>query len=146
MEYRSIVCPIDDSELSRKGEETAAYLSICSGARLILVHIVEKWYKSAAVTTDSKEWNDLHNKWLNDGRDLLKKEEEKLRKDGVKNIEAVLREGDIAYEIIAVAKERHADLIVMTTNRDSTVTKFLMGSLIDDVTRKAHCPVLWVFE
>lgn len=146
MEYRSIVCPVDGSESSNKGVETAGYLSKCSGGRLILLHVVEKWYRSSAVSTDSKAWNDLHNEWLNDGRELLKKEEERLRKDGVKNIETVLREGEAAYEIIATAKERHADIIVMTTHRDTTVTKFFMGSLIDQVTRKVHCPVLWVFE
>ena len=146
MEYRNIVCPIDDSELSRRGEETAAYLSKCSGGRLILLHVVEKWYKSSAVSTDSKAWNKLHNEWLNDGRELLKREEEKLRMDGVKNIESIIREGDAAHEIVAVAKERRADLIVMTTHHESPVTKLFMGSLIDEVTSMSRCPVLWIFE
>jgi nucleotide-binding universal stress UspA family protein len=146
MEYRSIVCPIDGSPLSMKGEETAAYLSKCSGGRLILLHVVEKWYKSSAVTTDSKAWNNLHNEWLNDGRELLKKEEEKLRADGVINIESVIREGDAAHEIIEVAKQRNADLIVMTAHHHSPVTKLFMGSLIDEVTRMSRCPVLWIFK
>lgn len=145
MEFRSIICPIEETDLSKKGEETAGYLGKLSGGRLILLNVVEKWYKSSSVSTDSKEWNDLHNEWLEDGRRLLRNVEQRLRKEGVVNIEAVLREGDPAYEIVALAKERHADIIVMATHNYAPVTKLFMGSVIDDVTRKAKCPVLWLF-
>lgn len=145
MEYRLIVCPVDDSELSEKGEKAAAYLSRLSGARLILLHVVEKWYHSAHLVTDSKEWQTLHDEWLDTGRDLLEKEEVKLRKEGVINIETVLREGDAAYEIVAVARERKADLIVMATQHYSVMGRLFMGSVIDRVTKKAPCPVLWIF-
>ncbi len=146
MEYRSIICPIDGSKLSEKAEEAAAYLSKLSGARLILLHVVEKWYHSSYMATDSKQWDTLHNEWLNDGRKLLEREEDKLRKEGVINIETVLRDGDAAYEIVAVAKERRADIIVMVTHNYSAVGKLFMGSVIDSVTKKAPCPVLWIFE
>lgn len=146
MEYRSIVCPIDDSKLSEKAEETAAYLSKLSSARLILLHVVEKWYKSLYMATDSRDWNKLHNKWLDEGRDLLKREEEKLRKVGVINIETALRDGDAVYEIVALATERRSDLIVMATHHYTTVGKIFMGSITDRVTKIAPCPVLWIFE
>lgn len=145
MEYRNIICPIEDTDLSKRGEETAAYLSKLSGGRLILLHVVEKWYKSSAVSTDSKEWNSLHNEWLEEGRQLLKDVEEKLRKDGVKNIESVLKDGDPASEIVALAKKRQSDILVMATHHYSPVTKLFMGSVIDEVTRKAPCPILWIF-
>lgn len=141
MEYRSIICPINDSTLSEKGEETAAYLSKNSGARLILMHVVEKWHHSSYMATDSKEWNALHNEWLDDGRKLLEREEAKLKRVGVINIETVLREGDSAYEIIAVAKERRTDLIVMATHHYSIVGRLF----IDRVTKKTPCPILWVY-
>ncbi len=145
MEYRNIICPIEDTDLSKRGEETAGYLSKLSGGRLILLHVVEKWYKSSAVSTDSKEWNSLHNEWLDEGRRLLKDVEEKLRKDGVKNIESVLKDGDPASEIVALAKKRQSDILVMATHHYSPVTKLFMGSVIDEVTRKAPCPILWIF-
>lgn len=146
MEYRCIICPVEDSKLSEKGEDAAAYLSKLSGGRLILLHVVEKWYHSQAIATDSKEWNRLHNEWLEIGRQILKREEERLRKDGVINIETVLRDGDSAYEIIALAKERRADVIVMATYHYSAMDRIFSGSLIDKVTKKAPCPVLWIFD
>ncbi len=65
-EYRSIVCPINDSTLSIKGEEIAAYLSKLSGARLILLTVVTKWNSAEPMTTDSREWSDIHDMWIDE--------------------------------------------------------------------------------
>ncbi len=144
-EYRSIVCSVNDSSLSLKGEETAAYLSKLSGARLILLTVVNKWNKAEPMTTDSREWSDIHDMWLGEGRALLEKAEDNLREQGVINIETVLREGEIITEIIAEASKRKADLIVMSLHR-IPMKRFLPWSIMNKITRKAPCPVYWVFD
>ncbi|HBR18118.1 MAG: hypothetical protein A3G39_03630 [Deltaproteobacteria bacterium RIFCSPLOWO2_12_FULL_43_16] len=146
MEYKNIICPVDGSELGDRAMEEAAYISKVSGAKLILLNVVEKWYRSADVVTDSPEWQEIHEKWLNEGSELLKKEEARLKKEGINNIESVLRDGDASHEIIALATERRADLIVMSSHRYSPVGKIFMGSITDRVTKKSLCPVLWVFK
>jgi len=146
MEYNNIICPVDGSELGDKTMEEAAYISKISGAKLILLNVVEKWYRSADVVTNSPEWQEIHEKWLDEGMELLKREDARLKKEGINNIEPVLRDGDAAYEIIALAMERRADLIVMASHRYSPLGKLFMGSVIDKVTKKAPCPVLWVFK
>lgn len=146
MEYKTIICPIDGTELMEKAEEVATYLSKISGAKLILLYILEKWYKGASFETGSKEWAEIHEGWLNEGKALLKREEAKLREKGTKNIEAVLRDGEAAYEIIAEAKEENADLIVMATHHYSAAGKLFWGSVTDRVTKKSPCPILWVFK
>jgi len=146
MEYKNIICPVDGSELGDHAMEEAAYISKVSGAKLILLNVVEKWYRSADVVTDSPEWQEIHEKWLNEGIELLKKEEARLKKEGINNIESVLRDGDASHEIIALAMERRADLIVMSSHRYSPVGKIFMGSITDRVTKKSPCPVLWVFK
>ena len=127
-------------------EKEASYISKISGAKLVLLYVLEKWYKAADVESGSKEWSEIHEGWLNDGKALLKKEEVKLREKGVKNIEAVLRDGEAAYEIIAEAKEGNADLIVMATHHYSSAGKLFWGSITDRVTKKSSCPVLWVLK
>ena len=42
MEYNNIICPVDGSELGDKTMEEAAYISKISGAKLILLNVVEK--------------------------------------------------------------------------------------------------------
>ncbi len=146
MQLRNIVCPVDGSELTGKVLNAAAYLSKVSDARVILVNVVERWYKAQPLVTDSKEWQAIHDGWLKEGKELLEKEAERLKKMGVKHIDTVLSDGDAAYEIIALANERNADLIVMATHRYSPVGKLFHGSITDKVTRKSPCPILWLFQ
>ncbi|MCR4287298.1 MAG: universal stress protein, partial [Deltaproteobacteria bacterium] len=117
MQLRNIVCPIDGSELTGKVLNAAAYLGKVSDARIILVNVVERWDKAQPLVTDSKEWQAIHEGWLKEGKELLEKEAGKLKKMGVKHVDTVLSDGDAAYEIIALANERSADLIVMATHR-----------------------------
>ncbi|MBI5903316.1 MAG: universal stress protein, partial [Deltaproteobacteria bacterium] len=93
----------------------------------------------------SPEWQKIHEDWVAKGRELLEAEAGKSREYGLKNLQTVLREGDATHEIIALAVEQQADLIVMATHRYSPVGKLFMGSVTDKVSRHAPCPVMWVF-
>lgn len=145
MDYKLIICPIDNSGLKDKAIEVASYISGMSGAKLVLLNVVEKWYRSEPMVTDSPEWTAIHEDWLNEGRELLDAEAKRLVDRGVKNVETILSEGDAAHEIVAEAIKNRADLIVMATHRYSAAGKFFMGSVTDRVTKKSPCPVLWVF-
>jgi nucleotide-binding universal stress UspA family protein len=59
---------------------------------------------------------------------------------------ATLREGQAATEILAAAKEFHADLIVIGTHRRGTLARFFMGSTSQAVLRHAPCPVMFVTD
>lgn len=146
MTYKNILCPLDGTDLMEIAEEAAASIAKISGAKIILLYVVEKWYKGADVETGSAEWAKIHEGWLSEGKALLEKEAAKLGEKGVTNIEVALRDGEAAYEIIAEAKEENADLIVMASHRYSAAGKLFWGSVTDRVTKKSPCPVLWVFK
>jgi nucleotide-binding universal stress UspA family protein len=55
-----------------------------------------------------------------------------------------LRMGAVALEIVALAEELGAGLIVMGSRGLGGVRRALMGSVSDSVVRHAHCPVLVV--
>ncbi|MBI5236324.1 MAG: universal stress protein [Deltaproteobacteria bacterium] len=145
MQYKTIVCPVDATELADAALSQAAYVASISGAKLILLNVVEKWYRSAHVATDSPEWQHLHEDWLKEGEKLLQDIAAKARERGVKDLEMVAREGDAAHEIVALAVEKRADLVVMATHRYSPVGKLFMGSVTDKVSRHSPCPVMWVY-
>lgn len=145
MEYKHIICPIDGTEITEKGLEHAAYICKVSGAKLTLLHVVEKWYRAAHLVTDSQEWTSIHEEWMNKGREILDSAAKRLQGQGIHNIETVLREGDASHEIVALSVESRADLIVMATHRYSPMGKLFMGSVIDRVTKKSPCPILWIF-
>lgn len=145
MEYKTVVCPVDGTELSDKTLKHAAYLSKVSGAKIILLHVMEKWHHAGHLVTNSPEWETIHKEWLNEGRAVLEKDTEQLRALGAVHVDTLLREGDASHEIVAAAEEKGADLIIMATHRYSPIGKLFAGSITDNVTRKAPCPVLWVF-
>lgn len=147
MQYKTIVCPIDASnpKLTEAATAQAAFICKLSGAKLILLNVVERWYRSAHLVTDSKEWKNIHENWLKEGEEAVKKVAASLKAEGVKEIDVEVRDGDAAHEIVATAVEGRADLIVMATHRYSTVGKLFLGSVTDKVSKHSPCPVLWVF-
>ena len=57
---------------------------------------------------------------------------------------SVVKVGAAWEEIIRVAAEEHADMIVMATQGRTGLERFMLGSVADRVVRRAPCPVLTV--
>jgi len=77
-------------------------------------------------------------------RELLRKQSWRVKAAGGTVAGAHLRMGAAALEIVALAEELGADLIVMGSRGLGGVRRALMGSVSDSVVRHAHCPVLVV--
>jgi nucleotide-binding universal stress UspA family protein len=59
-------------------------------------------------------------------------------------VEHRLGGGEAAAEILRVARESGADLIVMGTQGRTGLSRVLIGSVAEDVLRKAPCQVLTI--
>lgn len=59
-------------------------------------------------------------------------------------VRTLVRAGSAPREIVAIAKEEHADLVVPGTHGLGEVERLLVGSVADRVVRTAPCPVLTV--
>jgi nucleotide-binding universal stress UspA family protein/quercetin dioxygenase-like cupin family protein len=59
-------------------------------------------------------------------------------------VEHRVAEGDAPDEIVRLARSENCELIVVGTHGRSGLGRFLMGSVAEEVLRKAHCPVLVV--
>lgn len=59
-------------------------------------------------------------------------------------VEHLLLEGDPAEVLVRLASERQVELIVMGTHGRSRLARLLMGSVAEQVVRRAPCPVLVV--
>jgi nucleotide-binding universal stress UspA family protein len=57
---------------------------------------------------------------------------------------AHLRMGGVAEEIVALAKDLEANLIVMGSRGHGGVRRAIEGSISDVIVRRAHCPVMTV--
>ena len=73
-------------------------------------------------------------------KDLVMKAAEKLRAAKL-DVSTDLVEGNPKSQIIDIANEWHADMIVLGSHGRSGLNRFLMGSVSQDVVRHAHCSV-----
>lgn len=133
----TILHPTDFSEYSAGAFQVAHALARDYQAKLIVMHVTvpPPLVYAEAMPIDLP-------------MDVLSEDHEKLvamiPKNALVPIETCLKEGDPATEILGVAKQDHCDLIVMGTHGRSGITRLLMGSVTEDVLRKATCPVLTV--
>jgi nucleotide-binding universal stress UspA family protein len=57
-------------------------------------------------------------------------------------IEHRFETGNAAAEVLRTAEQTNADLIIMGTHGRSGVERVFLGSVAENVLRKAQCPVL----
>jgi nucleotide-binding universal stress UspA family protein len=79
-------------------------------------------------------------------RTMLDAQAEKVRALGGTVAQAHLRMGKAHHEVVGLAEEIGAGLIVMGSRGRGGMRRALMGSVSDSVVRHAHCPVLVVRE
>jgi nucleotide-binding universal stress UspA family protein len=148
-----VLLATDGSKEAELAARTAADLAQKTGSELHVVHV----FSIAPVgSTVYLEATDLQGEALEvkaeersseqRAREMLEAEVGKVRSAGGTLVEAHLIEGRIAPEIVALAEEIGAGLIVMGSRGRSGIRRALMGSVSDAVVRHAHCSVLVVRE
>ncbi len=66
----------------------------------------------------------------------------KLEEAGLNRVRTVVRDGVPAEEILKVAKEENAELIILGYGEENGLSRFISGSVARDVEKKAKVPVL----
>ena len=141
--YRRILCGIDFSACSLAAFAYAKSLATGTGAHIDAVsvlHIVPLIdTSSAAALYYPGLTNEIQERLANRLESLALE----ARTTGA-DVEAITGEGSPYQEIIRLATERHADLIVLGASGHGAVDRLLFGSTINHVVRQAACPVLTV--
>jgi nucleotide-binding universal stress UspA family protein len=81
----------------------------------------------------------VENNMLLEGETILADAQKALFDLGIKNVDCIQKEGDPSSEILALAKEKSADLIVVGARGRSDIERFLLGSVSHRVASYAHC-------
>jgi nucleotide-binding universal stress UspA family protein len=141
---KKILVPLDGSAFAEHAVETARALADRDGASidLVLVHqpVVPASRLGGAPSRDPR---------MDDERRLGEEQYiERInigeRSRSALDVRAVMRDGDVADEIVAQAREGGADLIAMTTHGRGGVGRMWLGSVADRVIRSSPVPVLLV--
>ena len=144
IEIRRILCPIDFSDYSRRAldhaiaiarwyESTVTVLHVFSTAPVAAVGAGPVVLEPIVLTAVDRD------QLLADTKAFAQTESA----PGI-TIEAVVRAGNTAGEILEQADTMKAELLVIGTHGRSGFERLLLGSVAEKVLRKASCPVMTV--
>lgn len=143
--FTRIACAIDFSDCSTMALRYALSLAQKAGARLTLVHVIEasppgpevedaapsarRGFEASLATAERRARAQLESLIRDDGR-------------AGGPVDTVVATGKPYREILRVAGEARADLLVAGTHGRGTVDRMLFGSTAQHLVRQASCPVL----
>jgi nucleotide-binding universal stress UspA family protein len=131
---QTILYPTDFSKHAEYAFPLACSLARDYGARLVILHAVAPpimFGEGVAVPPP-----------VDDKQALQEKLNQLQAPDSRISVERRLLDGDPASEILHVAAETKCGMIVMGTHGRTGLGRLLMGSVAEQVVRKAPCPVL----
>jgi len=140
---KKIVCPTDFSAPSLKGVDYAVELVKLFQAELVVAHVLHDLPprpNDPNISFEVPEYERILHKEFADKLDELVK----TRIPKTIKALAVLGHGNAAKEIVRIAGETKADLIVIAAQGHTAWHNLVMGSVAEKVVRHATCPVFVV--
>lgn len=139
-----ILLAIDDSKFSHAATEALASQIRSHDAEVLVLEVVEPrlyatppqmapWYAPELGAQIKEELDHAH--------ETVAHAIEQLQERGFSRVESRVVEDEIRAGILNVAKEWHADLIILGSHGRKGVQRFLLGSVSEAVARHAPCSV-----
>ena len=150
--YRHILVPLDGSRSGSLALKHAREIALKFGSKVTLIRVVSHSKVAAAglaspesmaaaeMVFEEAQREDAVN--LAQAKAYLANHRRALERAGVKEAATYGELGDAGEIILAYAKKRKADLIVMTTRGRSGFARAFLGSVADELIRSAVAPVL----
>ncbi|MDO8640535.1 MAG: universal stress protein [Nitrosarchaeum sp.] len=134
--YMKILVPIDGSEYSEKALFHACDIAKNYQANLVLLYVVEK---SLSINLlDRKEYLEILRKF---GNNILIKGKKITNDKGIDS-KIIIKEGNIANEIIKLAKNEKCNLIVVGSKGLGSTARFFLGSVSNKLANNSPCSIL----
>jgi nucleotide-binding universal stress UspA family protein len=142
---RKIILATDFSEASQNAVRHAVWLATSLHAELKILHVFEPsgWVVPSPYyfTPGFEQWVDASlEKTRLKGKESLQGLAESLDMQ----VETIFAEGRIGKEIVRIAAEHRADLLILGTHGYTGWNHLTIGSIAEFVVRHASCPVLTV--
>ena len=143
IELRRILTATDFSQHSKNALRYAAAFAKAFNAEVIVVHVLEKadFLSNLPPVADGYLPPDLPEVQEKHARVLC---EQELAEVGLSQARVLLPHGNPYAEIVQVAKDEEADLIIVGTHGRGMLAHLLLGSVAERVVRASPCPVLTV--
>lgn len=136
---KTILVPIDFSACATHALDYACELAGKLGAKVQLVHAIPVTLPELGITLTQAMIEDLQRANV-----LALEDVAKPRRTNVELAPSIVKLGDPRDVILETAEAQHADLIVIGTHGRRGLSRLVLGSVAENVIRRATCPVLAV--
>ena len=138
-----ILAPTDFSPYSCEAFAWAAFFARKFNAKILLLHVMSEATAEKVTSVPGHPWERVLEK---EDKDMIDSFHQCLVSDFDESIdvETHVAVGTPHSQIIEVAKERKATMIVMGTHGRTGISHALMGSVAEKVVQMAPCPVFSV--
>jgi nucleotide-binding universal stress UspA family protein len=144
---KTILLPTDGSECSAKALAYALSFAEQYGGCVVALHVIDQRWEEQTRVVLAEVGQDLPQRirkgYEEEARRILGEITDAVSKIGVPVVSKVLT-GIPSEEIVRIAQELPADIIIMGTHGRAGVSHLLLGSVAERVVRRAPCPVLTV--
>lgn len=125
-----ILCPVNlrHLKLDHSAYEEAIAMAKRRGAKLLVATVAPEMERNLNIRDSESFWSEQLNKFVTDHP-----------AEGV-DMETVVRKGAVHRQIVKLAKERNADVIVMES-ANPKVQDYLLGTTASHVVTHANCSV-----
>ena len=137
--FKKILCPIQFDESEQNALDLASQIARDTDATIYLLHVAQ--VLPAIGAPDATEAS--KGRTEDDARRRLQKMADD-RLAGLKSevVTRVAGPGEVARAVLEVATELDTDLILLKTHGRTGLAHFIMGSVAEQIVRRAHCAVL----
>ncbi len=143
--YKKILLATDNSQQAEKAGEQAISMAGLDGADIIVLYVIDDYYKYALPQKDLRD--KLDEQLQIEGKEAVEKFKSKIEEEKCagkcKNVDLItmIKNGKPAEVILKTAEEENVDQIVIGKSGKHGLEKFLLGSTAEKVVRNAKVPV-----
>ncbi|MCU4743085.1 universal stress protein [Halobacteria archaeon AArc-m2/3/4] len=138
---KHVLVPIDGSEPAWKALDHAA--SVFAGGRITVLHVVDPAAGMYTGVDGGYFDTEAFERAKDRGEDLCERASERLRDDDLEGIDlaTAVEAGRPARTIVEYVSEHDVDHVVMGSRGRTGVSRMLLGSVAETVTRRSPVPV-----
>ena len=142
---KNILIPYDFSETAALALEHAVFMAKLCKAQISLLHVIETYSFTSAIShAFSKSQAEFESKIEESTKAKLQEIADAIHKKSAIQVKFTTEVGSIYKQIVKVAHDIHANMIIMGTHGASGFSEFLMGSNSFRVVTSSPCPVITV--
>lgn len=143
--YTTVLCGTDGSESSFRAVDRAAAVARDAGAALVLACAYRPMStREVQDAQDALGGESYKVTGSTPAEDVLRDAADRARQVGATDISTLAVEGDPVDELLAIVKDRNADLVVVGNRGLNSLAGRLLGSVPANISHRAACDVLIV--